>query len=54
MTSAIVFVMAQKIGRLFFHPIGNTNGKAINGSSPGLVGKMSASFGMSSGIRSTP
>jgi hypothetical protein len=46
--SAMVSVPVQKIGGLFFHPIGRTSGKAIGGSSPGRVGKITPNLGMSS------
>jgi hypothetical protein len=44
--SAMVSVPVQKIGGLFFHPIGKTSGKAIRGSLPGRVGKMTPNLGM--------
>ena len=46
--SVMVSVPVQKIGGLFFHPIGRTSGKAISGSLPGRVGKMTPNLGMSS------
>ena len=39
-------VPVKNIGGLFFHPIGRTIGKAISGSSPGRVGKMTPNLGM--------
>jgi hypothetical protein len=46
--SAIVSVAVEKMGGLFFHPMGSTNGNATNFSSPGSEGNATPSFGMSS------
>ena len=47
--SATVSVAVQKMGALFFHPIGNTSGYAIRGFVGSLVGNMTPRRGMSCG-----
>jgi hypothetical protein len=44
-TSAIISVTAQNAGGDSTHPIGSVNGMAMRGSSPGRLGKMTASLG---------
>jgi hypothetical protein len=46
--SAMVSVAVEKMGELFFHPIGRTSGKAMSGSLLGGVGNATPNFGMSS------
>jgi hypothetical protein len=49
--SAIVSVAVEKMGGLFDQPMGNTNGNATSGSSPGNVGNTTPNLGMSSMLR---